>query len=131
MNTLTVAIAKKTLNESFKKQTVKFENRDGKMVSLRDGNDKLIRLIPTGVQLSPMDCTNVKQIKIQNKLSDVCNVLKRLGMIDKGNNIFTHEWMTNKGEFKSFTAYVSVDRYEASRLLDPGYKDVYISVTFI
>ena len=123
---LTIALAKKELNAKFKKVTVKYENRDGKTISLRDSDDKLVRMIPTNVQLSPMDCTNVKHDKINTIFCDVLNVFRNLGMEKISDNIF--QYVDSKG--KGFSVFVHIAKYTSSSLFDSGYKDVYIDVAF-
>lgn len=121
---------KKQFNIQFPKATVKVEALDGKFRPLRDGSGKMIRRIPTYVQLSPMDCTDVKFNKIQDKFDEMINFLKRQGGIVKTRST-RHaivEFIDQKG--KGYTVTFFQEKFRATYLYDESYKNVFFDVQF-
>lgn len=122
--------AKKSFNEAFPKATVKAEHLDGKFRPIRDGSGKLIRRVPTYVQYSPMDCTNVKADKVAAKFQEMIDFLT-----DKGGRVKTYtsvhaivEFIDAKG--KGFTVHFFQEKHRATYVYDSGYKNVFFDVMF-
>ena len=127
---LKITEAKKLFNAEFPKATVKVEALDGNFRPMRDGPGKLIRRIPTYVQLSPMDCTSVKSEKIQAKFDEMISFLKRQGGVVKTRST-QHtivEFIDQKG--KGFTVTFFQEKFRATYVYDEGYKNVFFDVQF-
>lgn len=124
----TFAEIKSAFNKEFKKVTVKYDDRDGIERSLRS-DGKLVRRIPTHVQLSPMDVTNVKSIKIEEKFQEMVCFLTRLGGTIKTQS-YNHamvEFISPNGK-KALTFSFFREQYRASYMYDSGYKNIFFNV---
>ena len=121
---------KKLFNQEFPRAAVKAEGLDGKFRSTRDGYGKMIRLIPTYVQLSPIDCTDVKANKVEAKFQEMLTFLKGHGgyIRVKSSQHAIVEFIDAKG--KGFTVHFYQEKHRATYLYDEGYKNVFFDVRF-
>ena len=103
---------------------------DGTYRPERDGYGKLIRRIPTYVQLSPIDCTDVKANKIEAKFQEMLSFLKSHGGVirTKSAQHAIVDFIDAKG--KGFEVHIFQEKHRATYVYDEGYKNVFFDVMF-
>lgn len=125
-----ITAIKKSFNEKFPRSTVKVETSSGHYRPLRDSQNKTIRRIPTYIQLSPVDCTDVKPKKIQAKFQEMIDFLKSQGGILKCKSS-NHAIVEFKIKNKEFSVHIFLEKYRATHIYDGAYQNVFFDVNFI
>jgi hypothetical protein len=132
----TITEIKKEFNVKFPKATVKIETRDGTYRPLRNHDNKTYRLIPTYVTLSPMDCTDVKANKIQDKIDEIISYFKSKGGVVQSQTRsfaiinFLKPKKNATDEDKGYQVTITRESFRSTMIYDAMYQQVFIDVTF-
>lgn len=121
---------KKAMKSQFEFVAPRFENYQGKIVIKRDSSDKIVRMIPTGVQLSPMDATSVKEEKIAEKFEQIKKFVSDLGGMPAGETYNTAIFEFDVSKTKGFSVHIWKTKIRSSMLLDENYQDVYFEIYY-
>lgn len=121
---------KKAMKTQFEFVAPKFENYQGKIVTKRDSSDKIVRMISSGVQLSPMDVTSVKEKIIAEKFEQIKKFVSSFGGVSASETYNTAIFEFDVSKNKKFSVHIWKTKIRSSMLLDENYQDVYFEIYY-